>query len=71
MILELTKDLGKQVAKQADDDEDGRGEAMPLNCPVCRKEEEDFIQPLSSMPDREEILFCPKCKVGFKITLQE
>ena len=68
--LELEKDIGRQVTKQAGDDGDGRGEAMPLNCPVCRNDDENFIQPLCCYGDFENEIFCPHCDVSFKITLQ-
>lgn len=45
-----------------------RKEILPLYCPICSKEP-DEIQPLSSVGDNREELFCPHCDLRLKIII--
>lgn len=72
--LKIARQLGEQVHEACSDyvgsyvngkEHNHRDQIKPLLCPNCTN------QPLSSMGDEREILFCPHCHltVELKVTL--
>lgn len=72
--LDIARKLGKQVSQQCcdyggsyidgKDHHPNRDKVLPLYCPVCSENMFDVsIQPLSSVGDFEETLFCPHCEI--------
>jgi hypothetical protein len=53
--IELLKNVGKQLSGKA-------------NCPDCKKEGK-FDQPLYTIGDAEDNLFCPHCDLGIELNL--
>jgi hypothetical protein len=57
--LEYLRELGKQV-----------GLGKRLSCPICSNEPPESEQPMSSIGDFEEELFCPHCEVVIEMRIK-
>jgi len=57
--IEIARDIGRKVALNE----------IKIICPICDKEPPREGQLLSSIGDKEEILFCPGCHLEIELVV--